>query len=366
MTHQSLRRRLSCRALPGMSALTQMLYPVLLLVCLMQAPAALAEQVMFDHGEHRLSGHYLLPTGCSASGEQERDCEQPRGVIIFVHGDGATAYDAEGFYPLIWNRLRSRGFAIFSWDKPGVGASTGNWLNQTMADRQREVEAAILFVQQRYGYSGSQTGLFGFSQAGWVVPAVAADNAAVGFVVGVGFAIDWVQQGWYMSKVRFQEQGMSKAEIAQARVRHQEGIAFLDTGPDYQQYLSWFKRRQADGDGDSVMAPERYRFVLRNYRANALNDYHDIEQPLLLLLGEDDMNVDIRHTQRSLAPVFSSKDNLQFSVIRRATHGLLKSEQFNTRNPGLMFLLKLEWMQEDAFADDFFPVLERWLEARAN
>jgi len=32
---------------------------------------------------------------------------------------------------------------VFSWDKPGVGASTGNWLHQSMSDRADETLSAI-------------------------------------------------------------------------------------------------------------------------------------------------------------------------------------------------------------------------------
>lgn len=77
--------------------------------------AAEAKKVTFTNGEDSLSGHYLLP-----------DKGKPRAVILFVHGDAPLEYDAYGYYPLIWRRLQSQGFAIFSWDKPGVGNSTGD------------------------------------------------------------------------------------------------------------------------------------------------------------------------------------------------------------------------------------------------
>jgi alpha/beta superfamily hydrolase len=92
---------------------------------------------------------------------------------------------------MVWKRLLSQGFAVFSWDKPGIGKSTGNWLAQSMAERQKEVQSAITFVRNSDGYSGDKLGLLDFSQAGWVVPAVANNNSDVGFVVGVGFAIEW-------------------------------------------------------------------------------------------------------------------------------------------------------------------------------
>jgi len=128
-----------------------------------------------------------------------KNTDTAKAIIIFVHGDGPMNYQAEGYYPLIWNRLRKLGYAIFSWDKPGIGNSTGHWLNQSMADRQSEVHAAIKFIQKKFHHS-SNIGLLGFSQAGWVIPAVAKDNENVSFAIGIGFAMNWLEQSWYLTK----------------------------------------------------------------------------------------------------------------------------------------------------------------------
>ena len=115
-----------------------------------------AEKVTFKDGETTLSGHYLEPT----------NGKKAKAVLLFVHGDGDMTYDAEGYYPFIWNELRKNGYAVFSWDKANVGDSTGNGLNQSMIDRQREVVAGIDFVQKKYNFNTKNTALFGFSQAG--------------------------------------------------------------------------------------------------------------------------------------------------------------------------------------------------------
>jgi alpha-beta hydrolase superfamily lysophospholipase len=153
--------------------------------------AAETEQVTFNNGEDSLSGHYLLP-----------DRGKPKAVILFVHGDGPLEYDAHGYYQLIWKRLLRQGFVIFSWDKPGVGASIGNGLSQSTQQRQQEVQSAIDFLQINYGYPGDQTGLLGYSREGWIVPAMVNNNPSIGFIIGIGFAINWLEQSWYLTHVR--------------------------------------------------------------------------------------------------------------------------------------------------------------------
>ena len=195
----------------------------------------------------------------------------------------------------------------------------------------------------------------GFSQAGWVVPAVANNNPEVGFVVGIGFAIDRINQSWYLSKIRLTSEGKTPAEIDLAYEQHRNGIRRLKQTPDYQQY------RRYNKGAPNLMSEQRYGFVKKNFQANAYDDYKDIQQPLLILLGDQDLNVDINDTKEKLLTLFRHRNNLQISIIPSATHGLLRAKTFNQQSPSLLFWLKLMWKGEAALAPDFLPVLGEWI-----
>lgn len=316
---------------------------VLFLIATMNSLAE-GEQVTFLNGEDALSGHYILPNNVT-----------PKGVILFVHGDGALEYDAHGYYPLIWQRLLRQGFAIFSWDKPGVGNSTGSWLAQSMKQRQQEVQAAVNFIRNNYGYSGDQIGLLGFSQAGWVVPAVANNNPDIGFVIGIGFAIDWLEQSWYLTQIRLIRQGVHSSEIDAAYALHLKEIKFLNQQSSHALYLKNFAHTT------SPMTQARYQFILNNFRVNATKDYIGLKQPMLLLLGDKDLNVDIINTKAVIENLIDDQQSIQISVINNATHGMLDAKTFNEQTPGLAFLLKLLWKAEAAVAPEFYTVLDEWL-----
>ncbi|MBL4673250.1 MAG: alpha/beta hydrolase [Arenicella sp.] len=322
---------------------------IILVLALTVIDVAEAKRVVFQNGEDSLSGHYLVPT----SGK-------PRAVILFVHGDGPLGYDAHGYYPLIWTRLLKQGFAIFSWDKPGVGKSTGNWLAQSMKGRQKEVQSAITFIRNSYGYSGDQVGLLGFSQAGWVVPAVANNNSDVGFVVGVGFALDWLQQSWYLTRVRMENQGVHPDVIDEAYASHVKDLKFLRQEHSYDDY------RKRYAHTSELMSEARYQFILRNFRVNATSDYIGLTQPILLLLGDKDLNVDILNTKEVVEKLTEGQQNIQISIIKNATHGMLNAKHFNQQTPGLSFLLRLMWQGEKAVAPEFYMVLDEWLSHTAD
>lgn len=306
---------------------------------------ALAEKVIFRQAGNSLVAHYLLPKA-----------NFHKGVIIFVHGDGPMNYEADGYYPLIWNYLRAQGYAIFSWSKAGIGGSSDHWLNQSMLDRQIELRAAIQFLRDKYKYRGTQIGLLGFSQAGWVIPAVANNNPDVGFVVGIGFAMDWFEQGWYLTKTRLIAAHRSPAEIEIIYKTYIEDFTFLQKKLSYKTYLQRYR------SNDHQMSEQRYGFVLKNLNTNAYADYKGIQQPMLILLGEHDLNIDIKDTQTKLLEIFHDQSNVKISIIPNASHGMLKSKNFNQQVPGFLFWLKLMWMRKSALSPDFLTVLSDWID----
>ncbi|NIS81648.1 MAG: hypothetical protein GTO14_15910 [Anaerolineales bacterium] len=74
------------------------------------------EEIQFRSGQFKLIGDLRMPEG-----------DGPHPAIIMVPGDGAaTRNGSVPFRPLIEIFLRN-GYAVFSWDKPGSGESTGEF-----------------------------------------------------------------------------------------------------------------------------------------------------------------------------------------------------------------------------------------------
>lgn len=319
------------------------LLTLLVMTCFV-IPYSGAETLVFKQGDHSLSGEYLEATGAKPT----------KAVILFVHGDGATSYNAEGYYELIWQPLREKGYAIFSWDKPSVGQSTGNWLNQSMADRQLEVLAAIDAVQHQYGFTAENTGLLGFSQAGWVLPALANKPEKVGFMIGIGFAANWVEQGRYYTQTRHELAGSNPDQVAAALAAYTEEITFFKGAPSYREYAQFA--------GQNAMSEARYAFVLNNHLADATQDYANINVPSLLLWGDKDLNVNAQQEfqwwQNQSNPLITTK------LIANANHSMLDAESFDEQSLDFKQWLKLMWLEQEALAADFLPTLMTWLDNR--
>jgi hypothetical protein len=158
-------------------------------------------EVSFELDDAVLSGTLVMPM----------DATNPP-IALIVHGDGAQdRFSAGGALPLI-NALVDAGIGVFTWDKAGVGESTGNWLDQTMEGRADEALAALQAISALDDTNLDQVGFLGFSQAGWVLPRV-ANQIVPAFTVLVGGAVSWRDQGTYYNRVRMGSEGVAEEEI---------------------------------------------------------------------------------------------------------------------------------------------------------
>ncbi len=223
-----------------------------------------------------------------------------------------------------------------------------------MQDRQSEVLAAIDVIQHTYHFTAKNTGLMGFSQAGWVLPALANKTSKVGFVIGVGFATNWVDQGRYATKVRHQLAGSHEAKANSAVAAYNKEVQYFHEAPSYSAY--------SKSAGKYAMGKERYQFVLANFKVDARFDYSNIKVPTLLLWGKDDLNVEAKKEFKW----WQAKTNtlVETKLIDGAGHALLNSSSFDSQNIGFRQWVKLMWLGREAFSPDFFPILLAWLEQR--
>ncbi|MET9515807.1 CocE/NonD family hydrolase [Streptomyces sp. NPDC002994] len=265
------------------------------------------ERVTLRHGKQTLDGVLATPTGGRG----------PHGLVVFVHGDGPIDATHDGFYRPLWESFAEAGYAALSLSKPGVGGSSGNWLDQSMDDRADEAVAAIAWARQRPDIDSRRIGLWGASQAGWVLPKVAARAPDLRFVIAVSPAVNWQQQGRFNLLAQMREDGASVEQTAAALRRRETTVRLLRRDASFSAY------RAAVGDLQGMTA-DRWRFVKKNYTADATADLRAVQgTTVLLVLAGHDINVDVTDTEniyRKLLPA----SLLRVEQYPDATHSLVK------------------------------------------
>ncbi|MFF3640885.1 alpha/beta hydrolase family protein [Streptomyces sp. NPDC002564] len=265
-------------------------------------------RVSIRHGGHTLEGVLTLP----------RDGRKQHGLVVYVHGDGPVdATHDDGYRPL-WEANAKAGYASLSWNKPGVAGAPGDWLGQSMDDRAEEAAAAIAWARARPDVDGDRIGLWGASQAGWVLPKIAA-KTSVSFVVAVSPAVNWLRQGRYNLLAELRADGASAARVKAETADSDTTRRLLERHATFEEYVG-----AMGGDADGMTA-DRWGFISRNYTADATRDLRALRGvPVLLTLAGHDLNVDTADTERVYRKVLDAGGALTVARYPDATHSLLK------------------------------------------
>jgi pimeloyl-ACP methyl ester carboxylesterase len=253
---------------------------------------ASTETVLFYSGPFKLVGDLRLPEG-----------RRPSPVVIFVHGDGPNSRTAGGSYEPIMARMHRAGYATFAWDKPGTGGSTGMIDRSRMSEQRAQIVLdAIRMLKERPEVDPQQIGLWGISQAGWVMPAVLSQSDDIAFMIAVSCAGGpGVEQGAYLVA--------SQAVCAGLEEGDREGVARLlsaiEWAETYDEYVIYAEQLVAYpgledlgdlGVGFRLRVAPDEEWHVPNLEGEYFWDPMDVIEattiPILAVFGEKDTQVD--------------------------------------------------------------------------
>jgi len=164
------------------------------------------EDVTFAWGAEQLAGTLHLPTSPA-----------PHPAVLMLQGSGPdNRYSGEYFLP-IRDVFLSRGIATFSFDKSGIGGSSGDWRRHALGDRADQALTAIALLREHPALDPQRVGVWGHSQGGWLVQMLAAQLSDLAFVIansGPGISVE--QQNLYGCEHSMRAAGRSEDDIERA------------------------------------------------------------------------------------------------------------------------------------------------------
>jgi dienelactone hydrolase len=161
------------------------------------APSTPGTIATFPSGDIRLAYTLDLPTGTG-----------PFPAVVMGHGSGQATRHQMGS---LAGRLVDAGFAVLRYDKRGVGDSGGVYEGAGVANSERvfpilagDMLAGVEFLETRGDVDPARIGLFGVSQAGWIIPLAASRSSDVKFMIlVVGPTVSVGVENYYSNLVEF-------------------------------------------------------------------------------------------------------------------------------------------------------------------
>jgi pimeloyl-ACP methyl ester carboxylesterase len=316
-------------------------------------PAFAQEEVAFRSGDNTLKGVLVLPKGPG-----------PHPAVAFVHGSGSLDRNDWTLHPALREHFARHGIASLCWDKPGVGASSGDWTQQSFHDRAQEAVDAVKFLKGRPDIDGKHVGLWGISQGGWICPLAASLSPDVAFIILVSAPAGTVEeQDLYRVEQEMRADNRPEGDIKKALAFARRRIEFIRCG-SYQE----FDAAQRDVGDEGWFKDYVHRLGARDFAFGKKNIAYDgrpalkgVKCPVLLLVGERDTIVPARSSAALIEDVLARAGDKDVTVktFAGADHFMHATK---TGGPGERFAKD----RKQELVPDYLPTITDWLLPRVR
>jgi pimeloyl-ACP methyl ester carboxylesterase len=291
--------------------------------------------VRFRNGDVTLGGTLFLPAGSKS-----------HPAVVIFHGSGPQTRDS-----FMGRWFAKQGIACLTYDKRGVGESTGDFQQVAFPALVDDGLAAISLLKTRKDIDAHRIGVWGLSQGGWLGPLAASQSKDVAFVIAVsGPGVSPGEQMIFYYANELRDQGLPEPQVAEASDLRRQVWHYLSTGEGYDaankalqraESQRWFTAIQEQQDGLFHRTPvsgilkdnsirERVWFkVEMNYDPRIA--LRRLTAPVLFVFGDQDRLVPVQTSIDIIRQTLTESGHRDFTIksFPGADHGIrLESGQF--------------------------------------
>ena len=254
------------------------------------SPPTATEEIHFESGDFTLVGDLLTPPGSG-----------PHPTIVYVWGSGPTDRTRRVERSRILRSFLDAGFAVALYDKPGSGSSTGVFdRSRLLAQRAAILTDALAMLREHPAVRPDAIGLYGSSQASYVMAVAIANDCDPAFVVAWSCPMQssleqsaYLVRNYLLCAGRGEDEAAAaeQAFIARRHARDYEEYAAaarrLDALPEIRDELGWAGAvaksafRPVEPSSESFLDP-----------AELLEEHGGFGMPVLALYAENDRQID--------------------------------------------------------------------------
>lgn len=304
------------------------------------------EEVTFTNGAIKLSGSLVIPS-----------TKGPHPAVILVHGSGPVTRD---FYGPLSYVLGQNGIAVLSYDKRGIGKSTGHWLDQSFEDLASDVLAGLNFLKNRKEIQPEKIGLWGISQGGWIIPLAAAQSKEIAFAILVSAAgVTPAEQTLMSTEAEMRVQDLPEDKIKQAITETKAQIDSLNSEEAKKEFEAQVEKLKADGNekllsSSGIENPRFLLFFRRIMNFQTIPNLQQLRCPVLVIYGDKDRVVPVQGNKNKLEKALEKNRDVTFMVFPDGDHALLLTKTGSMQ----------EYFYSNQFVPGFFQLMIQWIQAR--
>jgi uncharacterized protein len=308
------------------------------------------ETVRFSNGDIRLAGTMISPM---TGGKHP--------AVVLVHGSGAQ--NRESILP--WARfLIRRGMVVLGYDKRGVGESTGDWNMASFDDLAGDVVAAFEYLKTRSDIDGTQIGLLGISQAGWIMPLAAVRSKDMAFLISLsGAGVPAAETTLDQAQNEMTMTGMPPQTVEQIIALLKLQYAFARSGQGWDAYRvarDTLVAKMGPAPKTIPGTPEDpyWQFIRRLYFYDPAPTLRQLQTPTLALWGALDNNILAEKNHGAWEAALSAGGNRDHTlrILPNANHAQWEAKVGSNA----------EMKSLQRFVPAYFTIIEDWLVKRVR
>lgn len=306
------------------------------------------DEVRFANGEVQLAGTLIRPS----TGEKHP-------AVILVHGSGPQ--NREFILPFARFLVR-RGIAVLGYDKRGVGGSSGDWNTASFEDLAGDVVAAVDYLKRRRDIDGTQIGLLGVSQAGWIMPLAAVRATGLAFLISIsGAGIPPADTTLDQAHNEMTARGMKPETVADIVSIMKLQYRYARTGEGWEDYAAArdsLASRIGPPPASMPATPDHpyWQIIRQSYFYDPAPVLRQLQVPVLAMFGELDNNIVANKNKAAWEAALRAGGHRDYTlrVLPAANHYLWEAEiGSNAEMPSLR-----------RFVPEYFATIQGWLAKR--
>jgi dipeptidyl aminopeptidase/acylaminoacyl peptidase len=290
-------------------------------------------------------------------------------AVVYAHGSGPGTRNQ---ISLLAHFFLHRGMAVLSYDKRGVGQSTGDWRQIDFPELASDALAAVGFLRSRPDIDPGRIGLYGISQGGWVVSLAASRSTDVAFFIShSGPGVSPRKQEFTMLTNIMTMSGFSEADVdgvLQAMSllyeygrtgkngdKLDELVLKLEQNPKLADFLPPLSK---EVDRDKLYEKQKIGdpgwFFHLDVDYDPIPALKRIRCPALLIFGKHDYTVPVEESVARIEAALKETGNgrCRVVVLPNAGHGVLEMDSAKTAQPAVPMRV----------AEGYLQLLGDWLD----